>query len=195
VRVVFGIGNPGPEYEGTRHNLGFDVIDALVGGRGFERRPGPPADVASGRIEGEAALLVKPLTYVNRCGPALAALVAREGVGLECCLVVVDDVHLPLGEVRLRLSGSDGGHNGLRSLIEALGTEAFPRLRLGIGEPPPGVPLERYVLSRFPPAEREAADRAVARAAEAARLWIRLGGERAMGEVNRRDLDRPPDPA
>jgi len=195
VRVVFGIGNPGPEYDGTRHNLGFVVVDALCAAAKGALGPlkGLPAAGARVRIEGEPALLVKPFTYVNRCGPVLAALRDVEGIPLEQCLVVVDDFHLPLGAVRLRQGGSDGGHNGLRSLIDALGTEAFPRLRIGIGEP--SGPAEDYVLAPFPPAEREAAGKAVARAADGVRLWIRLGGERAMGEVNRRDLDPPADPA
>jgi PTH1 family peptidyl-tRNA hydrolase len=195
VHVVFGIGNPGPEYDGTRHNLGFRVVDALAGAQGaFEPMAGLAAAGARVRLEGAPALLVKPLTYVNRCGPVLAALREREGVELRRCLVVVDDLHLPLGRVRLREGGSDGGHNGLRSLIESLATDAFPRLRLGIGEPR-GIPSERYVLEPFPPAEREAADGAVARGAEGVRLWLRLGPERAMGEVNRRDLDPPAGPA
>ncbi|HEX5136295.1 MAG TPA: aminoacyl-tRNA hydrolase [Planctomycetota bacterium] len=193
--MVFGIGNPGPEYDGTRHNLGFLVADALCAAAkgAFGRIPGLAAAAARVRVEGEPLLLVKPLTYVNRCGPVLAALRDGEGVPLERCLVVVDDFHLPLGAVRLRLSGSDGGHNGLRSLIDALGTEGFPRLRIGIGEPPGRA--EEHVLSPFPPAEREAVRAAVDRAADGVRLWIRLGGERAMGEVNRRDLDPPADPA
>jgi PTH1 family peptidyl-tRNA hydrolase len=196
VHVVFGIGNPGPEYEGTRHNLGFRVVDALAeGARGtFERLPGPPAAAARVLLDGAPALLVKPLTYVNRCGPVLASLCAREALPPARCLVVVDDFHLPLGHVRLRASGSDGGHNGLRSLIESLGTVEFPRLRLGIGEPGKR-PAERYVLERFPPGEREVADGAVARGAEGVRRWLALGIERAMAEVNRRDLDPPPGPA
>ncbi len=196
MHVVFGIGNPGPEYDGTRHNLGFRVVDALVAAaRGaFERLPGPPGVAARVRLEGMPALLVKPLTYVNRCGPVLAALVEREGIALAQCLVVTDDFHLPLGHARLREGGSDGGHNGLRSLIETLGTEAFPRLRLGVGEPQ-GVPAERYVLEPFPPEEREAAENAVGKGAEGVRLWLRLGPERAMSELNRRDLDPPPTPA
>jgi len=196
VHVVFGIGNPGPEYEGTRHNIGFDVVDALFrAARGKPvRLPGPPAAGARVRLEGRDVLLVKPLTYVNRCGPVLASLRDREGVALTDCLVVLDDFHLPLGRTRLREGGSDGGHNGLFSLIESLGTEAFPRLRIGVGEPV-GVAAEDYVLAPFPPAERPAATEAVARAAEAVRLWLRLGAARAMGEVNRRDLDPPAEPA
>ena len=196
MHVVFGIGNPGPRYDGTRHNLGYRVVDELAAAaRGaFAPLPGPPAAGALVRLEGTAVLLVKPLTYVNRCGPVLAALREREGVPLERCLVVVDDFHLPPGRVRLRLQGSDGGHNGLLSLIQSLGTEAFPRLRLGIGAPGPE-PAERYVLQPFAPGEQGAADAAVVRAAEAVRLWLRLGGERAMGEVNRRDLDPSAGPA
>jgi PTH1 family peptidyl-tRNA hydrolase len=195
VHVVFGIGNPGPEYFGTRHNLGFRVVDGLAAeAHGeFDPLPGPPGAGARVRLEAHPVLLVKPLTFVNRCGSVLAALREREAVPLDHCLVVVDDFHLPLGAVRLRLGGSDGGHNGLRSLIESLGGEAFPRLRLGIGEP--RGPAERYVLEPFPPAERKAADEAVARGGEGVRLWLRLGGEGAMGEVNRRDLDPSRDPA
>jgi PTH1 family peptidyl-tRNA hydrolase len=194
LHVVFGIGNPGPEYDGTRHNVGFRVAEALAGRGRFEPLPGPPAVAARVRLEGTLVLVVKPMTFVNRCGPVLAALRARESIPLEHCLVVVDDFHLPLGGVRLRLQGSDGGHNGLRSLIASLSTEAFPRLRLGVGEPG-AVPAERYVLARFPESEREEADEMVVRAAEGARLWLRLGGERAMSAVNRRDLDPPEGPA
>jgi PTH1 family peptidyl-tRNA hydrolase len=196
VHVVFGIGNPGPEYDGTRHNLGFRVVDALAEAARGEFGPlaGLHAAAADVRLEGVPALLVKPLTYVNRCGPVLAALREREGLDLRRCLVVVDDFHLPLGCVRLREGGGDGGHNGLLSLIDSLGTDAFPRLRLGVGEPS-GVPFEQYVLEPFPPAEREAADGAVTRAADGVRLWLRLGSQRAMGEVNRRDLDPPAGPA
>lgn len=191
MHVVFGIGNPGPEYERTRHNLGFLVVDALCAAAGgaFGRLTDLPAAGARVRIEGADVLLVKPLTYVNRCGPVLAALRDGEALPLEHCLVVVDDFHLPVGAIRLRLSGGDGGHNGLKSLIESLATEGFPRLRIGIGEP--SGPAERYVLAGVPPAEREALEAAVARAADGARSWLRLGGERAMGEVNRRDLDPP----
>lgn len=196
MHVVFGIGNPGPRYDGTRHNLGFRVVDRLAADARAELSAlrGLRATGVAVRLEGLPLLLVKPLTYVNLCGPVLAELRAREGVPLEHCLVVVDDFHLPSGRVRLRLQGSDGGHNGLRSLIESLGTEAFPRLRLGIGDPG-GAPAERYVLEPFRAEEREAAEAAVGLAADAVRLWLRLGGERAMGEVNRRDLDPPAGPA
>jgi PTH1 family peptidyl-tRNA hydrolase len=188
VHVVFGIGNPGPEYDGTRHNLGFRVVDALSGG--------PLADLgglrAVGRrvrLAGRPVLLVKPLTYVNLCGPVLEAIRRREDLPLDRLLAVVDDLAIPLGTLRLRARGSDGGHKGLRSLVEHLGTEAFPRLRIGIGDGG-GAPAEEYVLERFPPAEAPLADAAVLDAAEAVRLWVRAGLEAAASVVNRRrDLD------
>jgi len=189
LRVVFGIGNPGAGYEGTRHNLGFDVVDALAAGASFASRPGPAAAASAG-VDGVPLLLVKPLTYVNRCGPVLAAIRDELGAPLDHLLVVVDDLDLPLGTLRLRPRGSDGGHNGLRSILASLEAEDVPRLRIGIGGPGE-VPAERYVLEPFPPSERTVARAAVARAADAVRLWAREGIERAMAEVNRRDLDRP----
>jgi PTH1 family peptidyl-tRNA hydrolase len=192
VHVVFGIGNPGPEYDGTRHNVGFRVVDALLARARARAGPlfGLEAEGAEARLSGRPALLVKPLTYVNRCGPVLAALRARAEVPLERLLVVVDDFHLPLGRLRLKASGSDGGHNGLASIAESLGTEAFPRLRIGVGARG-ATPAEAFVLSRFPPSELPLVERAVARAAEAVEAWIRVGLDRAANEVNRRDLDGP----
>ena len=196
MRVVFGIGNPGPEYEGTRHNLGFEVLDRLAerARARFSARRGEAALRAGILVGGEPVLLVKPLTYVNRCGPLLAAIRCGEGLDLDALLVVVDDFQLPLGRLRLRGRGSDGGHNGLASILVHLGTQAVPRLRVGIGGPG-AVPTRDFVLSRFTPREREAADTAVARAVEGVRCWIRLGLERAMSAVNRRDLDQPGDGA
>jgi PTH1 family peptidyl-tRNA hydrolase len=187
LRIVFGIGNPGPRYAATRHNLGFLVVDALAA---RAKRPlgglrGVEAEGAEARVAGEPVLLVKPSTYVNLCGPVLQALLGAEGLAPRDALVVVDDFWLPPGRLRLRAGGSDGGHNGLKSLAEALGTEDFPRLRVGIGRPPAGVPAERYVLEPFAPGERAVLADAVQRAAEAVELWVRLGLDRAMGEVNR----------
>lgn len=192
MHVVFGIGNPGPEYDGTRHNVGFRVVDALLARARARagRLPDLDAEGAETRLAGRPALLVKPLTYVNRCGPVLAAIRAREAVPLERLLVVVDDFHLPLGRLRLRRGGSDGGHNGLASIVASLGTEGFPRLRVGVGARG-AAPAEAFVLSRFPPAERGAVERAVERAADAVEAWIRLGLDRAANDANRRDLDGP----
>jgi len=189
VLVVFGVGNPGPEYEQTRHNVGFRIVDRLAAESGarLARIPGVDAEGAETRLEGKPALLVKPQGYVNRSGPVAARLIARREIPLENLLVVVDDFHLPVGRLRLRGDGSDGGHNGLRSIAASLGT-AYARLRFGVGEPG-NVPAERYVLCRFPAGERPIVEEAIERAALAVRLWVRLGCERAMGEVNRRDLD------
>lgn len=193
MRIVFGIGNPGPEYTGTRHNLGFMVLDAIAAQARTDWRPvkGLHADGARVRLGPLELLLLKPLTYVNRCGPVLAA--ARRGLGLdlERVLVVVDDLHLPLGRLRLRGHGSDGGHNGLRSIQAHLQSVDFPRLRIGIGDPG-GVPAEQYVLQRFPETEAPRAAAAVARATEAVKLWVTRNLPRAMAEVNRRDLDPGP---
>ncbi len=191
MKVVFGIGNPGPEYENTRHNLGFRVLDRCFVAWNAQpsRLPGLQATAARGEAGGEAVLLVKPLTYVNLCGPVLAEIRAREALDLQDLLVAVDDMDLPVGRLRLRAQGSDGGHNGLRSLIEALQGEGFARLRIGIGAPG-ALPAERYVLQPFPAAESEVIDDAVDRAQEAVGLWLSHGVERAMGEVNRPELDQ-----
>ena len=196
MHVVFGIGNPGPEYAGTRHNVGFEVLDALGRRAGCAWYPvaGLDARACDLQLGGRAVLLVEPLTFVNSCGPVLNALREREGLGLERLLVVVDDYQLPLGRLRLRGSGSDGGHNGLRSVADSLGTQGWPRLRIGIGHPE-GRPAHEYVLARFPEADRAVVDAAVARAADAVSLWARGGLDQAMNDVNRADLDPPPAPA
>jgi PTH1 family peptidyl-tRNA hydrolase len=190
VHVVFGIGNPGAKYEGTRHNLGFEVVEALARGarRSFQPLPGLRAEGCEARIETKPTLLVKPLTYVNLCGPVLQTLRKRHRLPLDRLLAVVDDIALPVGELRLRKQGSDGGHKGLKSLIEHLGTTDFSRLRLGVGDPG-SRPAEDYVLERFTAPERPPIDEAVDRAAAAVGLWLRVGPDRAMNEVNRRDLD------
>lgn len=193
MRIIFGIGNPGPEYEGTRHNLGFEVLDAIAAeaNASFVPVKGLQADGARVRLGPRRVLLLKPLTYVNRCGPVLARARERLGLGLDRLLVVVDDLNLPLGRLRLRGGGSDGGHNGLRSLLAALASPDFPRLRIGIGGPG-ALPAERYVLTAFDEPERPRARAAVERARDAARLWLRLDLQTAMGAVNRRDLDQAP---
>jgi PTH1 family peptidyl-tRNA hydrolase len=193
VHVVFGIGNPGPEYRHTRHNLGFAVVERLARAAGrtlrrFRELSAAGTGVWVGR---EPVLLVEPLTYVNRCGPVLEAICRLERVPLRKVLVVVDDVNLPLGRLRLRGRGSDGGHNGLRSIVAALGTEEVPRLRLGVGAPPSSAVFSQYVLAPFPPEERPRAERVVARAARTAMVWARDGAAAAMELANRRDLDRP----
>ena len=197
MRVVFGIGNPGPEYEPTRHNLGFRVVDRLAAARQapFALIEGLEGVAAATELAGEPALLVKPLTYVNRCGRVLAGLADRHGLDPVQLLVVVDDFQLPLGRLRLRGGGSDGGHNGLASILWHLETPDVPRLRIGIGSPPEELAVSDFVLRAFLPEEEPEAARAVEAAAGAVETWAEAGLERAMAEVNRRDLDQPPERA
>src|SRR5688572_17516961 len=154
MKLVIGLGNPGEEHAGTRHNVGFEVVD-IVARRNcaplaVDRRLG--ARVAKGVVGGAEALLVEPLSFMNLSGPVVARIVKEREVALSDLLVVVDDYHLPVAELRFREKGSSGGHNGLKSLIAALATDAFPRLRIGIGEAPPGGAVD-FVLTRFKPAE------------------------------------------
>ncbi|HEX6971938.1 MAG TPA: aminoacyl-tRNA hydrolase [Limnochordia bacterium] len=183
MRLVVGLGNPGPRYAMTRHNLGFMVVDYIA------RRAG----VALARRESEALvgwaaphlLLAQPQTYMNASGDAVLSLVRRHNVRLEELLVVCDDMDLPPGRLRLRPRGSAGTHNGLRSIVARLGTEAFPRLRIGIGPPPPSLDAAAFVLA---PMDREAwatLSESVARAADAVEVWVRAGIESAMNQFNR----------
>ena len=180
MRLVFGLGNPGREYESTRHNLGFDVLDFLARREGllFEpartlERYGGPTAFEHARLFEPDALLVKPLTFMNRSGEVVSALLGWAGAEAEQCMVVVDDLDLPLAKLRIRPSGSSGGHNGLKSILSSLGTDRFPRLRVGIGRSQ--TDAARHVLARFTDEERAAIDHAVAEAAEAILAWLREG--------------------
>ncbi len=174
MRIVAGLGNPGEEYTGTRHNVGFEVIDRLASRHRLTARPrGGVATVAECK-DGKAGpfLLVKPLTYMNRSGGPLRMVMKDFMVEPSDVLVVVDDIHLELGRLRLRATGSEGGHNGLRSITDALGTRDYGRLRVGVGPAPDRMPWETFVLQRFKPADRQAAAEAFDRAADAAEDWL-----------------------
>ena len=199
-RLVVGLGNPGPDYVGTRHNAGFMALDRLADrlGAAFDAEAARavcaeaalPPDPEAGderQPDGETAVaLAKPLAFMNRSGPPVAALLDRYGLTAADVLVVYDDLALPLGTLRLRGKGSAGGHNGVQSVIEALGSTEFPRLRVGVGNSfPPGGQVD-FVLSPFDDAEREAADAALDEAAEAALTFARDGLDAAMNRHNRR---------
>lgn len=198
-RLVVGLGNPGPDYVGTRHNAGFMVLDRLADrlGVGFETEAAralcgeaalpPDPDAAPGTEAGAAAVaLAKPLAFMNRSGPPVAALLDRYGLDPADLLLVYDDLALPLGALRLRGKGSAGGHNGVQSVIEALGSTEFPRLRVGVGNSfPPGGQVD-FVLSPFDDAEREAAEAGLDEAADAALTFARHGLTAAMNRHNRR---------
>jgi peptidyl-tRNA hydrolase, PTH1 family len=182
---VVGLGNPGERYRRTRHNAGFMVADALAARAGAGRGSAEgDAWVTDTRIGGVDVLLVKPLTFMNRSGLAVEALRAARGLFPGDVLAVVDDAALELGELRVRERGSHGGHNGLRSLIEAMGTEEFPRLRVGIrkGELPDD--LAEYVLSEFPEEDVLVVQEIVGLAADAVECFLRDGAAAAMNRFN-----------
>ena len=184
IKLIVGLGNPGKEYAGTRHNIGFELVDALAAAHKIkvEQRVAR-ALVGRGTIAGETVLLVKPQTFMNNSGEAVAALIRREQVPLENLLVVIDDVHLPVGRLRLRAKGSSGGHNGLKSIAAHLATQEWARLRLGVGEPPPGLQID-WVLSRYSRTDRKLMDELLIEGIGAAELWLTEGIEAAMNRFN-----------
>jgi len=189
--LVVGLGNPGREYEGTRHNVGFAALDRLAERLkcSFRRKSRFSAQVAeAGGGEAGKVTLAKPQTFMNRSGCAVQALLVWLKIGPAQLLVVVDDADLPLGQIRLRASGGSGGHNGLRSIIEALGgNEEFARLRIGIGRTAPvGTDITGHVLGRFAPAECEVAEQAVGSAVEAMECCLQDGLVEAMNRFNRK---------
>jgi len=184
MKVVVGLGNPGPKYAGTRHNVGFEVVDYLAKGPGCSAfREKFEAFVAELKEGDETVLLIKPLTFMNLSGRAVRAVLDFYKLPVEQLLVVCDDFNLPLGKLRVRAKGSHGGQNGLRNIQEQLGTDAYARLRIGVGQPDPGEAVD-FVLSRFKPGERAAAEEAVATAAQAVLTWVRGGIEACMNRFN-----------
>lgn len=185
IRLVVGLGNPGPEYEGTRHNIGFDLVDRLAraGGLKWEKEHKFRARIAR---SSEGLVLAKPLTYMNLSGNAVARLTRALKLAPGRLLVVYDDTALPTGGLRFRPSGSAGGHNGIKSIIEYLGTDAFPRLRLGVGAPPDTVGLVDHVLGRFEAEERDRVEKVLEIAEEGVNCALSAGIEAAMNRFNRR---------
>jgi len=185
VKLIAGLGNPGPDYRDTRHNIGFAVVDLLARRSGLTFGGGPTdALIARARRPGEEALLAKPMTYMNLSGAAVAELVRYFRIAIPDVLIVADDVNLPLGKLRARARGSDGGHNGLRSIIERLGTSEFARLRIGVGRGDSRHHLADHVLARFDADEQEEVDAAIGRAADAAELFVTDGIEKVMNQFN-----------
>jgi PTH1 family peptidyl-tRNA hydrolase len=184
MKIVVGLGNPGPKYSRTRHNVGFMVVERLaeklrvkVESRRFHALVGEKV------IDAEALLLVKPLTYVNESGRTVKELQKNFSCPLDSIMVICDDLNLPLGKLRMRRKGSSGGHNGLESIISHLESKDFPRLRVGIGHPSQGEARE-YVLSPFLKEEGESLEEALERASEALLDWMRVGIEESMKRFN-----------
>ncbi len=184
--MIVGLGNPGARYRNTRHNLGFEVLDRLAGDLGAdfdrEKHEGLIAELTH---RDRKVLLVKPLTYMNRSGDCVVKLARNKVHDPADLLVVVDDVNLPLGKLRMRAGGSAGGHNGLKSLIERTGSKDFHRLRLGVGDDRRSPDLADHVLARFRPDEREAVADMTSRAVQAVRCWLEEGVEKTMDRFNR----------
>lgn len=179
---LIGLGNPGPRYERTRHNVGFLVLERFRGGAPWrERGLWDELDIAAPR---GPLKLVRPRTYMNRSGLAVAELLRSEQRRPEEMLVVYDDIYLPWGRLRLRARGGPGGHRGMESLVAELGSEDFPRLRVGIGTPPEGQLLEEFVLEEVRSDLWAEFEEIVERAAEAVRLLLSEGIGRAMNQVN-----------
>jgi len=184
VKIVVGLGNPGRQYEETRHNVGWMVLDRIADRAGWsgKAKARDAAAVARGRHGDLDLVLVKPTTYMNLSGLAVRKVLARERAPLDDMLVVVDDFALPLGRLRLREEGSAGGHNGLRSIIAEMGTQRFARLRVGIGEP--SRQAVDHVLSRFAADERARVEVVLDAAADAVEEWAREGAARAANRWN-----------
>jgi len=167
-RVVVGLGNPGAEYRDTRHNVGQRVLDRLAAGdlRGTRWQRDGATELSEGRWRGETIRLIKPQAFMNLCGPVIARALQRHGAGPEDLILVYDDIDLPLGAVRVRMKGSHGGHNGVRSVIDALGTTDIRRVKVGIGRPEHKGDVPDHVLTVFDADELPTVDTAVAEAAQ-----------------------------
>jgi len=206
MKLVVGLGNPGREYVHTRHNVGFEVVDRLAEKLGWIK-PGEfdrvaknkfdalVSDGAVGRAAGdpERLVLLKPMTYMNLSGQSVQAAMAFYQLSPSDIMIVLDDLALPSGKIRLRAGGSDGGHNGLRDIQRALGTNQYPRLRIGIDAPPPPVPGKQYVLGRVSTEQRKLIDPAINRAAGAILTWIDKGIALAMTAFNKDEGGRMKD--
>jgi len=189
-RMLFvGLGNPGPKYDGTRHNVGFDWVDAVASSAGTSFSEKFEAAWLSFPSDSLEVHLLKPMTYMNLSGRSLQAW-KKKFQGPFRLVVVLDDLDLPVGRLRLRSSGSTGGHRGLQSIIGVMGTEEVPRLRIGVGRPPDSEQVERYVLQRFPPEEKRAVKELMSLAPDHAKLLMGDEWDRAMNEINGFRLER-----
>ena len=189
-RMIVGLGNPGPEYAHSRHNIGFQVADLLAQRHDLEfDRFQKRARLAIGRVRAPSGpelrtLVAKPMTYMNASGEAVAQLAAFYKIAPADILVVFDDLDLPIGRIRLRPGGGSGGQKGMQSIIKHLGSEAFPRVRIGIGRPPGQMDPADYVLRPFSPDQEAEMTFVRIRAAEAIEMWLDAGIEAAMNQFN-----------
>jgi PTH1 family peptidyl-tRNA hydrolase len=188
MKLIVGLGNPGRQHEGTRHNVGFEAVDLLARRHGLTWAAAPRGiDALSCKWNLAGAIIAKPLTFMNLSGGAIVGLLQFYKIEVADLLVIVDEVQLEAGRIRLRPSGSAGGHNGLKSIIQSLGTEDFPRLRIGVGRGDAQRDLADHVLSRVEPAEQPVVAEAIGRAADAAELFVEDGLLSTMNRFNRKD--------
>lgn len=185
MKLIVGLGNPTAKYEGTRHNVGFEVIDSLV------EKYNIPLDVmkhkgiyGKGKIEGQTVILLKPMTFMNLSGESVIEVAKYYKVLPEDVIVIYDDINLDVGRLRIREKGSAGGHNGIKNIIAHLGTEEFPRIRVGVGMKPPRMDLADYVLSRFSEDDQALMNQGYERACEALKLLLVDDIPQAMNQYN-----------
>ncbi len=191
MKVIVGLGNPGVRYEGTRHNIGFQVVDRLaeinhiiISTKRFKSLYG------TGRIDTEKVILVKPMTFMNRSGEAVGNTINFFHVGIEDLIVAHDDLDLSFGRLRFKRRGGDGGHQGVRSIIESIGENSFLRLKVGIGRPPQGMDPAEFVLTSFDETEQSQLEGVLSRAAESLQVVLLKGVEAAMNEYQKRGSKR-----
>lgn len=182
--LIVGLGNIGPEYDQTRHNIGFMIADALADSLKLEFKTDRYGDVAQGRLKNQQVVILKPSTYMNLSGNAVRYWKDKENVDIKDILVLVDDLALPFGAIRIKPSGSDAGHNGLKNIADKLSTQAYPRLRFGIGNDFPRGCQVDYVLSRFSPAERDNMAARIDIAVDAIKTAVLAGLQTAMCDFN-----------
>lgn len=186
MKLVVGLGNPGAQYSGTRHNVGFEIVNELGRRWQAERRSLKfQSEIWEVFPAGQKVLLVMPLTYMNRSGDAVRQVVRFYQAAMEDLVVICDDVNLPAGQLRWRASGSAGGQNGLQDILKSLGTTEVPRLRVGIGRPPGQQEMTSWVLGRFRSEERDLMDVAVQQAADSVEVWVAEGIVATMNRYNR----------
>lgn len=190
MKLIVGLGNPGRQYQNTRHNLGFVTVDAIADENKISvSKEKWNAVYGKGEIEEEEIILAKPLTFMNLSGESVAPMMHWFKMEPKDLIVVYDDIHLPLGQLRIRERGSEGGHNGLSSIITYIGTQEFIRVRMGVDEPPPGYDQADYVLSRFTKAEMKIVEDMVQDAKEAVKTLVVSGTAKAMNLFNKRKKD------
>ena len=184
--LIVGLGNPGDQYENTRHNVGFRALDELAEIANVSvQKLKYKALTNTATVSGCKVLLMKPVTYMNLSGEAVGEAARFFKIPPERVIVLSDDTSLPVGKLRIRKSGSAGGHNGLKSIIQHLGTDQFPRVKIGVGEKPhPDYDMADWVLGKFPPADKKVIDEMVQKAAKAVEYYMKDGPEKAMGKFN-----------